>query len=210
MNLQRCTNGHFYDADAYPRCPHCDGSLSQIPNVGGVTAAYDPNPIAEGTSGGETATISFTEGGSPALPNKHTDGDNEKTIGFFESADKQGNATSFNPVVGWLVCVVGKNRGKEYRLTVGRNYIGRNKENSVVLAGENSVSRSKHAAVVYEPQKNMFIALPGEATELSYVNGEVVLGSKQLNKNDRIKVGDVELMLIPCCDECFSWNQDNK
>ena len=210
MNLQRCTNGHFYDADAYPRCPHCDGSLAQAPNVGGVTAAYDPNPIAQGASSNDTATISFPEGGSPALPDKHTDGDNEKTIGFFDSADKQFGVAGFNPVVGWLVCTAGKNRGKEYRLAVGRNFIGRNKENSVVLAGENSVSRSKHAVVVYEPNQNIFLAQPGEATELSYVNGEVVLGAKQLKKNDRIKVGDVEIMLIPCCDECFSWVQDNK
>ncbi len=23
MKLQRCANGHFYDGDKYPTCPHC-------------------------------------------------------------------------------------------------------------------------------------------------------------------------------------------
>ena len=23
MNLKKCDNGHFYDADTYPSCPHC-------------------------------------------------------------------------------------------------------------------------------------------------------------------------------------------
>ena len=23
MNLKKCENGHFYDADTYSSCPHC-------------------------------------------------------------------------------------------------------------------------------------------------------------------------------------------
>ena len=23
MNIVRCTNGHFFDVDSYPACPHC-------------------------------------------------------------------------------------------------------------------------------------------------------------------------------------------
>ena len=24
MNLTKCSNGHYYDADKYPSCPHCN------------------------------------------------------------------------------------------------------------------------------------------------------------------------------------------
>lgn len=198
MNLQRCPQGHFYDADAYPRCPHCDGSLAS--NTGGITAPYDPNPPMPIRSNDETLSINPDGSGGSA---DKSDIDSEKTIGYYSDS-------GINPVVGWLVCTAGKNRGKEYRLVVGSNFIGRNKENNIALTGETSVSRSKHAVVVYEPKQNVFIALPGEATELSYVNDEVVLNAKPLKKNDRIKVGNVELMLIPCCDESFSWPQGNE
>ena len=25
MNLRKCNNGHFFDGDKYPSCPHCGG-----------------------------------------------------------------------------------------------------------------------------------------------------------------------------------------
>lgn len=193
MNLQRCPQGHFYDADAYPRCPHCDGSLASA----GTTVSYDPNAKIQDIDDPNTKTVNIDQ------VNELKVDDSEKTIGYYSDS-------GINPVVGWLVCTAGKNRGKEYRLVVGSNFIGRNKENNVALTGETSVSRSKHAVVVYEPKQNVFIALPGEAAELSYVNDEVVLNAKPLKKNDRIKVGNVELMLIPCCDESFSWPQGNE
>ena len=75
----------------------------------------------------------------------------------------------------------------------------------VALTGEATVSRDKHAIIVYEPQQNMFLAIPGDAKELFYLNGDVVLSAQKIVKGDRIKVGQVELMFIPCCDEGFTW-----
>lgn len=28
MNLKRCADGHFYDADKYTSCPHCNPTTS--------------------------------------------------------------------------------------------------------------------------------------------------------------------------------------
>ena len=28
MNLTRCAQGHFYDGEKYPSCPHCAGAVS--------------------------------------------------------------------------------------------------------------------------------------------------------------------------------------
>lgn len=33
MNLTRCENGHFYDGEKYPRCPHCSGDGAGTGNV---------------------------------------------------------------------------------------------------------------------------------------------------------------------------------
>lgn len=208
MNLQRCPNGHYYDADKYPRCPHCDNSFAapqgmpQAAPMPGSTVAFNP-VMTGGMDAGSSPTMPFAPGpiGQTVTP---PPADEEKTVGFFANKGKEG----FDPVVGWLVCVKGEHRGREYRLTAGRNFIGRTKDNSVALEGESSVSRSRHAVVVFEPMQNIFLAQPGESTELFYLNGAVVLSTTPLNKNDRIKVGDVELMLIPCCDERFNWETE--
>ena len=122
----------------------------------------------------------------------------DKTVRYFE-------AVSTEPVAGWLVCIEGeKNFGKDFKLRVGRNFIGRN-EQDICLAGDNSVSRRKHAVVLYEPKNNIFIMEPGESRELSYLNDSVVLSPVEIKSHDVIQVGNTKLMFIPCCTDKFRW-----
>ena len=30
MNLTRCAQGHFYDGEKYPSCPHCAGAAGMV------------------------------------------------------------------------------------------------------------------------------------------------------------------------------------
>ncbi len=174
MNLIRCDQGHFYDADQNEQCPHCRQS-----------AKYS------------NETVSF----SASDKYQKTDAmqDFEKTMSFFQEN------VGLEPVVGWLVCTAGAQYGKDYRLKSGRNFIGRSKDMDVSLDGEKSVSREKHAAIIYEPKQNIFLAQPGDSKSLFYLNGNVVLTPVEIKKNDRIQVGNAELMLIPCCDTAFEW-----
>ena len=80
----------------------------------------------------------------------------------------------------------------------------------VCLAGESTVSRDRHAPIIHEPRQNVCIAQPGESRELFYVNGNVVLTPVQLKKNDVLQIGNVQLMLIPCCDDAFNWNEEKE
>lgn len=112
-----------------------------------------------------------------------------------------------NPVVGWLVCTKGSHRGEDFRLRSGRNFIGRGTNMDVRLRGETTVSRDKHAIVLYEPRQRIFLAQMGESHELVYLNGELLLSSAQMKAKDRLQIGDVEMMLIPCCDAEFDWSE---
>ena len=47
----------------------------------------------------------------------------------------------------------------------------------------------------------------GTNAGLFYLNGNVVLSATQIKRNDRLQLGEVELMLIPCCDENFKWEK---
>lgn len=139
---------------------------------------------------------------------------NGKTVGFFsqnrrqrtETSDKPF-ATNTEPVVGWLICVRGPHFGESFSITSGRNSIGRNSTNSVCLSKDDTVSREKHAWLVFEPRKKRFVAQPGEASGLAYVNGEEVLQPVELHEKEVIEFGNTKLMLIPLCGESFSWEE---
>ena len=76
----------------------------------------------------------------------------------------------------------------------------------VVLSGDASVSRDRHAIVVYEPKSNIFLVQPGDSKELFYVNDEVVLSAQEIKGYDVLSVGNSKLMFIPCCSDRFNWD----
>ena len=93
-------------------------------------------------------------------------------------------------------------------LTFGMNTIGRSEENHVSIQnGDSSISREKHALIIYDYTNNIFFIKHGDGQFLSYVNGEVLLDTRQLKANDRIKVGSTELIFIPLCSDNFNWEE---
>ncbi len=228
MSIIKCpVCGNAYD-ESHLNCPSCHsqrptqvlGNQDKTVSIGfnpGMSASPSPmfqQPsgltqsvgIPAGSNGGWS---NFSHSGDVTIPISR--GENNPTVTVASSTSntvayyppEMGYST--DPVVGWLVCTNGKAKGKEYRLTAGHNSVGRTKENNVVLSNESTVSKTKHADITYEPRQNVFYALPGDSKSLFYVNDEAVLQIKVLKKNDRITVGNVELMLIPCCDEGFTW-----
>lgn len=207
MNLTRCSNGHFYDASTFQHCPHCDAAPSG-PSNPEMTQALNPNPeLTERISGDLASAVGNAMGNTPsaapasvaALSRKIDD--EPKTIGIYK---KKGY--DLEPVVGWLVSVEGAHKGKDFRLKAGRNFIGRSNSMDVPVIDDQTVSRDRHAIVVYEPNNHLFIVQPGDAKELCYLNGEVVLTPQTLKLNDVLTVGATKLMFFPCCDGNFNWD----
>ena len=187
MNLIRCENGHFYDADRFDYCPHCNQSTVST--------------VGLNTEGDKMYT--------QPLDTTERDEDNSgKTIGYFDSWD-----VKVEPAVGWVVAVEGEHVGESFVLKTGRNFIGRNSDMDVALTKDGTVSRVKHATIVYEPVSNIFIVHPGEARELFYLIGKVVLQATQIEPYDMISLGKTKLIFIPFCSERFTWvnpNEENK
>ena len=126
--------------------------------------------------------------------------DENCTVGYY------AQVIGVEPVVGWLVCIKGAYRGESFKLKSGRNFIGRAANMDIVLGADQSVSRLHHAAVVYDPKSRAFIVAAGDARELCYLNGDVVVTSQRLQAYDVLTLGNTELMLIPLCGEKFSWD----
>lgn len=204
----------------------------QVAAQGGFQVAdipADQVTVAHGMQGGDTPTVPLTNGNNlfeftseipPTFgPTETTEEDH--TIGiydeFFETPDStkkgpvrgkvQGVNKVSTPCVGWLIAMGGEHLGTDFRLKVGKNFIGRNADMDIALTEDKSVSRERQAIVVYEPKTHMYLVQPGEASSLVYRNNEVVLTPVKLEAYDVITVGDINLLFMPLCGERFNWGE---
>ncbi|MGN0158200.1 MAG: FHA domain-containing protein [Brotaphodocola sp.] len=230
MNLLKCNKGHFYDGDKFASCPFCAGSSPSqdsvtvsLPSGGSndvtmamsseasvssepVTVASYSEPMTQKSVVPEP--VSFADAMQHAQNYSLEPEDDNRTISYY--SQKISQPVLQEPVVGWLVCTKGKYFGQSFNLKSGRNFIGRSSAMDVCLEGENSVSRDRHAVIIYEPRERMFIAQPGDSRELFYINDEVVLDNVVLKPYDVISLGKVDMMIIPCCTKEFAWEDLTK
>lgn len=184
---KRCERGHFFDPAKFTSCPHCG-----VPglNIGETMPKRDiqmpapaPGPVL-----------------NAAQPANQRD---EKTRGVLDGMGRE-------PVAGWVVCVSGPDRGRDFKVRPGKNFVGRSETMHICLSGDNAVSRDKHAVITYDPRKNLFGIAPGDSTGLVYLNEEEVEGRTDLKAYDRIQLGRTELVFMPFCGEKFQWSVEDK
>jgi len=108
------------------------------------------------------------------------------------------------PVAGWLVCVEGPCRGRDYRLVEGRNFIGRSKEMDICIPEDVQLSRDCHCSVIYDPRSYRFVVLPGSSAA-SRLNGENIDGPVDLKDGDILCCGSTKLCFIGYCKEGREW-----
>lgn len=113
-----------------------------------------------------------------------------------------------DPVVGWLVCLAGPDHGRDFRLHAEKNFVGRSPLMDVCVADDDTVSRERHALVIFDPKKQAFWAAPGEASGLVYLNGDIVHFPTRMQCDDVLEVGRTKLVLIPFCGEKYSWSRE--
>ena len=287
MKVLKCINGHFFDADKYELCPHCNATPASEGNISGEGkrsfSFFSPKKKENATSDGANAekqkigktvgiydsvsdvrktteTNSTEEVNSLVLTpaqddkliekNAHTtfteqdkamaaqqpiaaddvsanaraqsQGDlvsaiksvssntSGKTVGFFNAAAVNGvsnasSAADTEPVVGWLVCIKGAHFGESFNIVAGRNALGRDQSNKIVLSKDTQVSRSKHAWITYEPKKREFYIQPGESSGLSYLNDDNIMEPRKIAAHDKLELGGGTYIFLPLCGEDFSW-----
>lgn len=120
-------------------------------------------------------------------------------------AANKTTSSSSDPVVGWLVCVKGIHFGESFCICTGKNSIGRNSDNRIVVWADKTISRVKHALIVYEPKKRQFYIQPGDSSGLTYLNDEYITESKIMKTHDVIELGESKFVFIPLCGDSFSW-----
>ncbi len=192
MALERCLKGHFFDLTKHTTCPYCGVDGLEVPTL--------PHRSVEGGTGAYNRTEVEAERTRPseAWPAAGADPITKPLI-----VAEQG----IDPVVGWLVCVEGADRGRDYRIRTGNNPVGRLSHMAICISGDESIARERHAVLTFEPRRGSFHLVPGDARELVYLNDEPVLGPQELHSHDQITMGNTKLLFVPFCGEKFQWKK---
>ena len=189
MAIIECPQGHLYDPGIYPSCPYCGGNSTVID----FSRPSNRTAAPTGYGSGVNKTV------APESYRKKQEQEN-KTVGVFRR--------SFNdiePVVGWLACASGPEKGKSYELYAKINTIGRSSENDVCIKGDATISRKSHARLAYDPRHNDFRLIPDESTNNIYLHDEPVYAPARLAAYDMVEVGECRLVFVPLCCDRFQW-----
>lgn len=145
-----------------------------------------------------------------------SDDESDKTIAFHVSPDlseddktisitNERNGADY--IAGWLVCIKGPEKGRDYRLYHGFNRIGRDYGLDVAIMEDTAISREASLAVVYDERKNQFHAVP-QSGGTAYLNGMLLEGTKDIKSGDLFEIGKSEFEFIAFCREGRVWERD--
>ena len=206
MTLTECANGHLYDADMNDSCPYCNGGSNMINcSAGGDSGVGKTAPVGGGfgPSGTRQSQSEIGATVAPAAYVKKQEEDN-RTVGIFQKR------MELEPVVGWLVCVDGADKGKDYKLYGKNNTIGRSERMDVYIKNDPTISRENHARLAYDQKHNDFHLIPADAVNNIYVNEEPVYLPTKLQAYDLIELGDTKVVFVPFCSDRFTWQNGLK
>ena len=231
MEIVRCSKGHFYDSEENATCPMCaaeaarnknplgnnilgddilptdyfgrTGDSYAVDNTPSPTMPVDPNggkvqPYQPTVSAGLQDTQSNDNGGMGAYP---------KTEPISPVAASSEESTTFDPVVGWLVCIEGATKGTDYRIHSQNNYIGRSAKMDISIPGDPHISAENSAIIAYDNEDRVFYFGPSTGRNIVRVNGKPALNAAQLEAYDVLTIGTTKLLFVPLCGDRFDWNE---
>mgnify|MGYP004491064205 FL=1 len=212
--IVRCTNRHFYDAEKFEECPYCNKAADSRIEIQRWTTQHGSRFAGHPTDSDMEVTQplrpegshdqNIVLGGSESVSSKSAEGldadGDPVTVGIFRN-QHQGN----DLITGWLVCVEGANRGRDYRIKHGNNWIGRSHNSDIWMDADAEIAYEKHCAVVYDGKSNTFFITPGSGA-ITYVNGKMLSAPQKLATGDSVRIGKSEFEFIPFCREGHVWN----
>lgn len=200
MKMKQCPNGHFFDQTKTPSCPYCRNAAPSAGPAGGAkTVGVAQPPVGAMPPREPVQAPPIAQQPFPKQPagGGHTVAIIEQELGM-------------DPVVGWLVCIEGKEKGKDFRIHADNNYIGRDPSMDIALTQDETVSRRNHAIISFDASSNVFYFSPGEGRSIIRHNGNPVFSTVELAERDVISIGMTKLLFVPFCGKDFKWEKEEK
>lgn len=123
----------------------------------------------------------------------------ERTIGYAMLDDD----AFAKPVAGWVVCLEGNERGRDWRIYEGKNFIGRSSSSDICIS-DDGIRERDHASIIYDGRHNVFWIVPGKGA-IIYLNGDLLTDSSILKSDDEIKLGKTKLCFRSFCEGERTW-----
>lgn len=206
MSIIRCARGHYYDNIKFSQCPHCGVFFMEEEDK---TMALDFHSSLVMEDDGDDRTVALQSADTYV-----SDSNDEKTVSYYDNSagveedDKtissyvEEKGTDF--LTGWLVCVKGPERGRDYRLHQGFNRIGRDYSMDVAVMEDDSISREPVCAIVYDDKSNAFFAVQQSGADV-FFNGTLLQGAVMLKDGSSFRIGESEFVFIAFCKEGCVW-----
>jgi hypothetical protein len=196
--MQRCEQGHYYDASINRRCPDCG-----IPglDVSPTRPVVVPAPPAKDPGKNIPAPPPTRPAAVP--PIRAARENDNSTIGV---AGPGAN----DPVVGWLIGIDGVNKGRDFRIYSEGNTIGRDVQNRISIQGDMGIHRDKHALLTYDPlSEDAAYYIQSGDLSITRLNNQPVLQPTRLRAYDIIRIGNSQFLFVPLCNERFQWTVED-
>ena len=139
----------------------------------------------------------------------------EDKINLVEEMEDEDRTTAYwskdsvvDPVVGWITCIEGHDKGKDYRIVSERNFIGRGENMNIQILGDSMISRKNHCSISYNPKQRKFMLTPGDANGLIYLNGEAVYNTVELRAYSVMEMGESKFVFVNLCGDYFDWEKE--
>lgn len=184
-----CSKGHFYDSEKHSACPFCGVNIEDFD-----IHIHSNNSAQKQTSDPYCKTL-------PIEPLQNSLG---KTMPLGSVITPVADIP-IEPVTGWVVCMNGKGKGKDFKIHKGFNKIGRSDVNDICLSFDDTVVMKSHANLIHDSKTNYFYITVGPEKSSVYLNDQLVQTEAILKPYDQIKLGQTELRFIPFCIEQFKW-----
>ncbi len=238
-SITTCPNGHRYNSDINDKCPYCEREKANNSSVfseinmsdntvpiGGWNSSTVPDSpwnfgterVGDGDQDGRTVPLgsnnyenNLEDEGTQVLkkdhewgsPN-HTEEPELKTTGNYDEYQHQ-------PVVGWLVCIEGPDKGKDFCLHGAKSTIGRRAGSAVCLTDLKIARTGFPALIVYDDRKtHRFYLASGDASAQNNVelDGNMLLGQSIIEPYAEIRIEDTVLVFVPFCGDDFYWKEN--
>lgn len=186
------------EAKAGPNIWDLDDDGSDAEAIGQAAAAPEPARASARQRRTKTRLMGFDK----------SDGTSVDALAARPSSDEDIEAAPrVTFPVGWILVVKGPGRGESFPLINGLSSIGRAADQTVRLNfGDAAISRSGHAALVYDSTKKTYTLGHGNKANIVRLNDKPVITNETVKDGDHIRIGDTTLRVVALCNGTFDWS----
>lgn len=199
MATKKCPNGHQYDSSIYgDNCPFCPESSHTRVNPGYGSTQATVAPPAMPTAGINNNPYNQMQETAATRPMQ--DFNNQPIAGghtVIRTLEGPGNPNveGGRKVVGILITYSTNPAGDVYKIYEGRNMIGRNNTNDIVISTDEKVSGT-HLLIFFNEAEGVFWANDQFSSNGTYINGKFSRGETQIQTNDVIVIGKTKFVFL--------------